>query len=199
MEDRMEPGQAGKIQELIRREKEEADRNFEGARFEERLLERVHKATETRPTTWLTLLRKPAPVVALSALVLVIAGSLLLRRLPPSSFQQTVREMSAVLAEAGDGRRAAEESRLAQRIATAEYTEFGWALKEVLYACERQALGQVSLTYALSRVLLEEAPRAAPRQAGEKVPFQKAQSPKLRSGEDFQLFFTGFLKKFEEV
>jgi hypothetical protein len=199
MEDRMESGRADRIQELIQREKEDAERNFESSRFDARLFGRIHKATETGPTAWLDLLRKPGPVMALSALVLLIAGFLLFRKLPPSPFQQTVRAMSAVLAEAGDGRHAAEESRLAQRIARAEYTEFGWALKGVLYACERESLGNVDLADALSRVFLDEGSRAALRRGGTNPPLPRADSPQLKSGEDFQSFFSGFLKKFEEV
>jgi len=199
MEDRMGLGRADKIQELIRREKEDAERNFESARFDARLFERIRSASEASPKTWFVFLRKPRPVIALSALLLAIAGFLFFRKLSPSPFQQTVRAMSAVLDDAGDGRKTRGQDSMAQRIATAEYTELGWALKGVLYACERESLGDVELADALSRVFLKEDPRAASRQGGTNPPLPRADSLQLKSGEDFQSFFSGFLKKFEEV
>jgi hypothetical protein len=199
MEDRIKSGRADNIQELIQREKEDAERTFENARFDARLSERIRDAAEARPAVGFVWLRKPGPVMAFSAIVLAIAGFLLFRKLSPSPFQQTVRAMSAVLAEAGDHRQMKGQDSRAQRIATAEYTEFGWALKGVLYACERESLGNVDLADAFSRVFLEENPRAASRRGGTKPPLPRAKSLQLKSGEDFQTFFTGFLKKFEEV
>lgn len=195
----MEPGQVDEIQDLIRGEKEEAERSFESHRFDARLFERIRKTREGRSAAWLFFLRKPGPTLAVSVLVLALVGSLLFRVFPSSPLQQTVRALSAVLTEAGDGRRITGQSHLDQRIAGAEYTEFGWALKGVLYACERQALGDVSITDALSRVFLTKASLAAPSQEGENASSPRMESPKLRSGEDFQMFFSGFLKKFEEV
>ncbi|MDH4270846.1 MAG: hypothetical protein OEW18_02595 [Candidatus Aminicenantes bacterium] len=199
MEDRMESGRADRIQELIQREKEDAERNFESSRFDARLFGRIQSASEASPKTWFVFLRKPRPVIALSALLLAIAGFLFFRKLSPSPFEQTVRAMSAVLDDAGDGRQMKEQDSMAPRIATAEYTEFGWALKGVLYACERESLGDVELADALSRVFLKEDPRAASRQGGANPPLPRADSLQLKSGEDFQSFFSGFLKKFEEV
>jgi len=195
----MEPGQVDEIQDLIRGEKEEAERSFEGQRFDTQLFERIHKSTGGRPATWLFFLRTPGPVMAFSVFVLVLAGFLLFRTFSSSPFQGTVRAMSAVLAEAGDGRRITEQGRMSRRIAGAEYTEFGWALKGVLYACERQSLGDVSLADALSPLFLEKASRAVSNQDGESASSPRVESPKLRTGEDFQMFFTGFLRKFEEV
>lgn len=199
MDDKMNPGQVDEIQELIRREKEEVERSFEGARFDARLFERIGKAEGRRPEAWRIFLKKPGPIIAFSVLVLAIAGLLLFRTFFPSPSEQTVRALSAVLAEAGDGQKSSGQNRMAQRIARAEYTEFGWALKGVLYACERQALGDVSLTDALSRVFLEKTSPVASSQDRDKTPFPRMESPKLRTGEDFRMFFAGFLKKFEEV
>lgn len=195
----MEPLQVDEIQELIRREKEGAERSFESTRFDSRLFERIQKARERRPAAWPVVLRKPGPIAAFSALVLAVAGFLLFRTFSPSPFPRVVRTMSALLDKPGVGRGASGQDRIAQRIATAEYTEFGWALKRVLYACERQSLEDVSLMDALSRVFLEEVARAASGQ-GRKTAFsRRMESPKLRTGEDFRMFFTGFLKRFEEV
>jgi hypothetical protein len=194
----MEPGQVDEIQELIRGEKEEAERSFESHRFDARLFERIHKARKGRPAAWPVVLRKPGPIIAFSMLVLALVGFLLFRTFSPSPFQQTVRAMSAVLA-GGDGQRSSGQNRIAHGIARAEYTEFGWALKGVLYACERQALGDVSITDALSRVFLGGASRAASSREGENASSPRKESPKLRTGEDFRMFFAGFLKRFEEV
>lgn len=199
MEDRMDPSQADKIEELILTEKETAERSFDSTRFDTRLFERIRNTSEARPATLSVLMRKPRPVIAISALILVTAGFLLFRRLSPSPFQQTVQAMSAVLAEAGDGQRVTAESRLAQRIATVEYTNFGWALKKILYACERESLSGIELTDALSRVFPGEARQSPPGRDAGKFSFPRMKSLKLRSGEDYQMFFTGFLKKFEEV
>lgn len=199
MKDRMDPGQADKIEELILTEKETAERSFDSTRFDTRLFERIRNTSEARPAILSLLMRKPGPVMAISALVLVTAGFLLFQRLSPSPFQQTVQAMSAVLAEAGDGQRASVESRLAQRIATVEYTDFGWALKKILYACERESLSGVELTDALSRVFPEGARQPPPGRDGGKSSFSRMKSFKLRSGEDYQMFFSGFLKIFEEV
>jgi hypothetical protein len=199
VEDRRETGQVGEIQDLIHREKEEAERSFESARFETQLFERIRSARGARPTIWLVLLRKPGPVMALSALFLAVAGFLLFRKPSPSPFHQTVRAMSAVLEDARDGRQMKGQDSTAQRIATAEYTDFGWALKGVLYACERESLGEIELADAFSRVFLEEARQPAPGRDGGKSSFPRVESLKLRTGEDFQMFFTSFLKKFREV
>lgn len=199
MEDNLNPCPADKIEELIRREKEAAERTFENARFETQLFERVRNAEDAGPTTWFVWLRKRGPVVASSALILAIAGFLLFRKPPLSRFQQTVQAMSTVLVDARDGGRSAEEERPAQRIVGAGYTDFGWALKGVLYACERESLGDVELEDALSRIFLEEARQSAPGRVGGKSSFPRMESLKLRSGEDFKMFFTAFLKKFEEV
>jgi hypothetical protein len=199
MEDRMESGRADRIQELIQREKEDAERNFEGTRFDARLDERIRNSAEPRPTPWLVLLRKPGPAIALSALVLAVAGFLLFQRLSSSPSRQTIRAMSMVLAEAGDGRQTAGQIHLDQKIATTEYTEFGWALKGVLYACQRESLGDVGLADALSLVLMKEQPRSPSPRDGTRPPLPGATSMQLKSGEDFRTFFTGFLNKFEEV
>jgi hypothetical protein len=199
MEDRMESGRGDRIQELIKGEKEDAEQNFESALFEAQLFERIQSASEASPKTWFVFLRKPRPVIALSALLLAIAGFLFFRKLSPSPFEQTVRAMSAVLDDAGDGRQMKEQDSMTPRIATAEYTEFGWALKGVLYACERESLGNVDLAEALSRVFLKEDPQAASRRGGTNSPFPRAEFLQLKSREDFQVFFTGFLKIFEEV
>ena len=199
MNDKMDPDQFDEIQELIRREKEEAERSFDSHRFDAQLFERIGKAREGRSAAWRIFLKKPAPIIAFSVLVLAIAGFLLFRTFFPLPSEQTVRALSAVLAEAGDGQKSSGQNRMAQRIARAEYTEFGWALKGVLYACERQALGDVSLTDALSRVFLEKTSRVASSQDREKTGFPRMESPKLRTGEDFRIFFADFLKKFEEV
>jgi hypothetical protein len=199
VEDRMDSSQADKIEELIRREKETAERNFESTRFDARLFERIRNATAARQTMWSVLLRKPGPAMALAALVLTIAGFLLFRKPSPSPLQQTVRAISAVLEDAGDGRQMKGGDSMAQRIATAEYTDFGWAFKGVLYACQRESLGEVELADALSRVFLAGAPQAAPSEDRERASSPGMERPTLRTGEDFQTFFTGFLKKFEEV
>jgi len=199
MDAEMNSGQADETQELIRREKEEAGRSFDSARFDARLFERIRRVQEGGPPTWLVWLKKPGPVAAFSALVLAVAGLLLLRTFSPSPFQPTVRAMSAVLDKPGVGRGTSGQDRTAQRMATAEYTEFGWAIKGVLYACERQALGDVSMTDALSRVFLDAASRAAPSREGADTLSPRVEAPKLRTGEDFRMFFTGFLKRFEEV
>ncbi|OFW57612.1 MAG: hypothetical protein A2Y75_08185 [Candidatus Solincola sediminis] len=199
MNENINPGQVDEIQELIRREKEEAERSFEGHGFDAQLSERIGKAREGRSAAWHVFLKKPGPIVAFSVLVLALVGLLLFRTFSPPPFQQTVRAMSAVLAGAGDGQETSGQNRTAQRIARAEYTEFGWAVKRVLYACERQPLGDVSLMDALSPIFLEKASLAAPSQEGENASSPRVESPKLRTGEDFQMFFAGFLKKFEEV
>jgi len=193
------PGQVDEIQELIRREKEEAERSFESHRFEARLVERIRKATEERPASWLVLLRKPGPIMVFSVFVLALVGSLLFRVFPSSPLQQTVGAMSAAFEKSGAGLGTSGQDRTAQRIATAEYTELGWAIKGVLYACKRQALGDISLTDALSRVFLDAASRAASGRDGEGTLSPRVEAPKLRTDEDYRMFFTGFLKKLEEV
>ncbi len=195
----MESVQVDEIQEIIRKEKEEAERGFEGARFDARLFERIRKAREQRPTAWPIFLIKPGPVVAFSVLVLAFAGFLLFRTFSPSPLPPTIRAMSAVLDKSGAGRGTSGQDRTAQRIATAEYTEFGWAIKEVLYACKRQALGDVSMTDALSRVFQEAASRAASGRDGEDALSPRVEAPKLRTVEDFRMFFAGFLQKLKEV
>jgi len=199
MNDKMDPDQFDEIREIIRREKEEAERSFDSHRFDAQLFERIGKAREGRSAAWRIFLKKPAPIIAFSVVVLALVGLFLFRTFSPPPFQQTVRALSAVLARAGDGQKTSGQNRTAQRIARAEYTEFGWALKGVLYACERQALADVSLTDALSRVFLEKTSPVASSQDREKAPFPRMESPKLRTGEDFREFFAGFLKKFEEV
>ena len=187
------------IQELIGGEKEGAERSFDGARFNSRLFERIRRDGERRPAAWLVLLGKPGPVVVISALVVAVSGILLLRTPPSSPYQEAIRAMSAALEKRGVGRETSGQDRIAQKIATAEYTELGWAIKGVLYACERQALGDISLTDALSRVFLDAASRAASGRDGEDILSPRVEAPKLRTAEDYRMFFTGFLKKLEEV
>jgi hypothetical protein len=195
----MEPGQADEIQELIRREKEEAERSFEGARFDARLFERIGKAEGRRPEAWPVFLTKPGPVVTFFVLILAFAGLLFFRTFSPSPLRPTIRAMSAAFEKSGAGLGTSGQDRTAQRIATAEYTELGWAIKGVLYACKRQALGDISLTDALSRVFLDTASRAASGRDGEGTLSPRVEAPKLRTDEDYRMFFTGFLKKLEEV
>ncbi len=199
MEDRTESGPADAVEELIRREKEAAERSLENARFDAQLFERIQNAADARPTILFVWLRERGPVVVSSALVLAIAGFLLFQRLSLSRFQQTVQAMSSVLGEAGDGQRMKGRGAKAQRIAGAEYTDFGWALKGVLYACERESLGDVELGDALSRIFPERASRTASGEGREIASPRGMESLKLRSGEDFKMFFTAFLRKFEEV
>lgn len=199
MEDRRESNQADRIMELIRAEKEAAETRFETARFDARLFERMRSATAARPTLCVFLLRKPGPAAALAALVLAVAAFLLFRKPSPSPFQQTIRAISAVLEDAGDGRKMKGEDSTAQRMATAEYTEFGWSFKRILYACQRESLSDIDLAAALSLVFLKEARPHAPGWDEAKSSFPRGESFSLRTEEDFQIFFTGFLKKFEEV
>lgn len=195
----MESVQVDEIQEIIRKEKEEAERGFEGARFDARLFERIRKAREPRPTAWPIFLIRPGPVVAFSVLVLAFAGFLLFRTFSPSPLQPTIRAMGAVLEKSGAGRGTSGQDRTAQRIATAEYTEFGWAIKGVLYACKRQALGDVSLTDALSRVLAKGTSQAASGREKGEAAAPGEESFKLQTAEDFRMFFAGFLQKLKEV
>lgn len=199
MEDKRESGRPDKIQELILKEKEAAERNFETTRFEAGLFERIRNAEAIKPATGPVFIRRPGPVLALAALLLIIAGFLFFRRPSPPPFEQTVRAMSAVLGTTGYGRQIEDKDSTAQRISVAEYTEFGWALKGVLYACERESLGDVGLAEALYRVLLRGTPRAAPSAAREQSYSPGEEGIRLRTDRDFQTFFTGFLKKFEEV
>ena len=154
MNDKMDPDQFDEIREIIRREKEEADRSFDSHRFDAQLFERIGKAREGRSAAWHVFLKKPGPIVAFSVLVLALVGLLLFRTFSPPPFQQTVRAMSAVLAGAGDGQETSGQNRTAQRIARAEYTEFGWAVKRVLYACETQPLRAVGRVDDLSPIFL---------------------------------------------
>jgi len=199
MENSPKSGRSGDIRELVRLEKEEAELSFESHRFEARLSKRIRETTGERAAAWPAFLRKPAPVVALSLLLLALAGFLLFREHAASPFQQTVRMMSAVLAEAGDGRKPHERADAYQIIREAEYTDFGWALKTVFYACERQALGNINLTDSLSLIFQKKAPQALSIGDRKNPPSAGEERPRLRTDEDFRTFFIVFLKKLEEV
>lgn len=199
MEGKREPGRPDKIQELIFKEKEAAERNFETLRFETGLFERIRNAEAAKPATGPVSIRKPVPILALTTLLLIIAGFLFFRGPSPRPFERTVRAMSAVLGSAGEGRLMKERDSTAQSITTAEYTDFGWAFKGVLYACQRESLGNVDLVDAFSRFFLEEARQPALGWDGGKSSIPRGESLNLRTEEDYQMFFTGFLKKFEEV
>jgi len=195
----MKPGRSGDIGELVRLEKEEAERSFESRRFDARLLKRIGDASKEKAAARPFFLRKPAPVVALSLLVLAIAGFLFFRKPSASPFQQTVRMMSAVLAEAGDGRKPLQRADVNQLIRKAEYTDFGWALKGVFYACERQALGDFNLTDSLSLIFHKKAPKALSPGDRKNPPAAGEERLRLRTDEEFRTFFIVFLKKLEEV
>jgi len=199
MENSPKSGRSGDIRELVRLEKEEAERSFESHRFDARLSTRIREATEERAAAWPVFLRRPAPVVALSLVLLALAGFLLFREHSASPFQQTVRTISAVLAEAGDGQKPNERADANQLIRAAEYTDFGWALKGVFYACERQALGNINLTDSLSLIFQKKAPQAL--SIGDRKNRLSAgeEQPRLRTDEEFRMFFIVFLKKLEEV
>lgn len=199
MDNSIKSGRSGDIRELVRLEKEEAERSFKSLRFDARLLKRIREATEERPTAWPAFLRKPAPVVALSLVLLALAGFLLFREHSASPFQQTVRTISAVLAEAGDGQKPNERADANQLIRAAEYTDFGWALKGVFYACERQALGNINLTDSLSLIFQKKAPQALSIGDTKNPPSAGEERPRLRTDEEFRTFFIVFLKKLEEV
>jgi hypothetical protein len=200
MEDERESRRSDRIRELILREKDAAERHFESTRFEARLFERIRNTAEAgRPLSRPALLRRQWPVVAFSVLVLAVAAFLLSRAFSPSPFQRTIRVMGSVLSEAGGRWQTAEGSSLFQRGITPEYTDFGWALKGVLYACERESLGDVGLAESLARVLTEENPQPAPPRDGSKPLLPGSPSLQLKSGEDFRMFFATFLKKLEEV
>jgi hypothetical protein len=195
----MNTEKADALEELIRGEKEEAERRFDDHRFDVRLFDRICRAEEGRSTGLLVWLTKPGPALAILALFLVISGFLLFRMLSPSPPPQTGRAISAIFDRAGGGLRNIELDGLAQKIATAEYTDLGWALKRVFYACERRALKDVSITDAISLAFLEKDSGDAFSRRGENAAFPRMESPKLRTGEDFQIFFSGFLKRLEEV
>jgi len=199
MENSLKSGRSDDIQELVRLEKEEAERSFENHRFDARLSKRIREATEERAAAWPSFLRRPAPVVALSLLLLALAGFLLFREHSASPFQQTVRMMSAVLAEAGDGQKPHERADANQIIREAEYTDFGWALKGVFYACERQALGDINLTDSLSFIFQKKVPKALSISDRKNPPSAGEERPRLRTDEEFRIFFIVFLKKLEEV
>lgn len=199
MEGKKGPGRPDKIQELIFKEKEAAETSFEAARFDARLFERIRSAAEPRTAIWLGLLRKPGPVMAISSLVLAVAGLLLLREPSASPIQQTVRAISAVLDDAGAGRKMKGDDSAAQQIVAVEYTDFGWALKGVLYACERQSLEDIDLAESLSRIFLEGPSLPAASRGEGKTRLPDVESFKLKTAEDYRVFFTRFLRKFEEA
>lgn len=199
MEDRRERGQVDEIAALIRREKEAADRNYDGRLFEARLLERVRRAGQRESHATPFVFKKLVPVAALAAIVLSIAGSLIFRALPRPQPQPADQAIGAVLARSGEGRLDAQENGTDRKIDRLEYTEFGWALKGVLYASKRQALGDVSLTGALSGALRSGTRPGAPGENVGPPKYPRRGSLKLRSGEEFRMFFSGFLKSLEEV
>jgi hypothetical protein len=195
----MKPGRSGDIGELVRLEKEEAGRSFESRRFDARLLKRIRDASEEKAAARPFFLRKPAPVIALSLLALAIAGFLFFRKPSASPFQQTVRMMSAVLSEAGDGQKPLERADVNQLVRKAEYTDFGWALKGAFFACERQALGDIDLANSLSLIFQKEAPKAFSPGDRKNLPATGVERPRLRTDEEYRTFFIVFLKKLEEV
>jgi len=199
MDHNLKSGRSDDIQDLIRLEKEEAERGFESRRFDARLFWRIREATEEKPVAWPAFLRKPAPVLALSLLLLALAGFLLFRKRPESPFQRTVRTISAVLAEAGDGRKPHGQADANQLLRKAEYTDFGWAVKGVFYACERQALGDINLADCLSLIFQKNAPQTLSSGDRRSLPAAGEEQPRLRTDEEFRRFFIAFLKKLEEV
>lgn len=199
MDHNLKSGRSDDIRGLIRLEKEEAERGFESCQFDARLFKRIREATEEKPVPWLSLLRKPAPVLALLLLLLALAGFLLFRERPESPFRRTVWTISTVLAEAGDSRKLNGRADANQLLRNAEYTDFGWAVKGVFYACERRALGDINLADCLSLIFQKNAPQA--RSAGERKDLSAVgeERPRLRTDEEFRKFFIVFLKKLEEV
>jgi len=199
MDHNHESGQPDDIQDLIRLEKEMAERGFESRRFDARLFKRIREAREEKPAAWPAFLRKPAPVLALLLLLLALAGFLLFQERPESLFQRTVRTISAVLAEAGDSRKLNGRADANQLVRTAEYTDFAWAVKGVFYDCERRALGDINLADCLSLIFQKNAPQTLSSGDRRSLPAAGEEQPRLRTDEEFRRFFIAFLKKLEEV
>ena len=195
----MESGRADKIQEVIDGEKEEAGQNFDSQRFETALFKRIRDAKERSSAPAPVFLRKPWLAAAFSAILLAVAGSLIFRAWPRSQPQPAAQAIGAVLALSGDGRRDAQDNRPARGIDGPEYTELGWALKGVLYAYKRQALGEVSLTGALSGALRSGPGPGGPGENVSQPKYPRTGSLRLRTGEEFRMFFARFLKSLEEV
>ena len=199
MEDKWGGGPSDEIDTLIGREKEAADRNFDDRQFEGRLLERVRRAGKREAQASPFVLPKFVPVTALAVVLLAISGFLIYRAWPRLQPHPADQAIGTVLARSGYGRLEAQVYGSNWGIERPEYTEFGWALKGVLYASKRQALGDVDLTGALSGALREGPGPGSSGENPDRPVYQRPGSLRLGSGEDFRMFFSGFLKRLEEV
>jgi hypothetical protein len=199
MDDEMKRGLVDEIQELIGLEKEEADRHFEAGRFDSRMMERIRQEKERKARFWPIIVGRFGPRTAVVLILLAVAGVILFREFSRPSPGPTARIITRLLSAAGGGRLDPDRTDRAPRLDGAEYTEVGWALKGVLYASLRQSLEDIGLTGALSTALGGTATPAAPGEEQSPSSFPRPESMKLRTGEEYRLFFSGFLKRLKEV
>ncbi len=195
MENESKESGLAEIRELIRGEKETAGRPFEESRFENRIWETIRTPRGQKRRSFIFSLKEPLPAAGLSLAVIALGAFLLYRLLSPSPFEKAIQKWDSVLIQAAEAKILGADSERQK----AEFTEFGWALKRILYDFERKRLEDVSLIDSLAKAFPNKTGQSFFPREGMNPPAPGKDSPRFRNDENFRKFITLFSKKFEEV
>ena len=140
--------------DLIRKEKQEALRNFNKEAFRSRLIRRIEEKSKT-PSSFMFRFRQPVLAVS-TVLVLVVMGWIALQIFTPTPYERDTRAIEKTLAQALE----THELLVAQDVPPVEpqpgsddLYEFEWSFKWVVYSVQREDIPDSDIPRIFSQAI----------------------------------------------